>query len=254
MKVLAVIMLMTTVICTVGCNPEEEPNNGGGNNGDNEVEVQVMTSTPQDITSTTTVCGAEATVTEGLILNELGVCWGTSLNPTADGFHLLIENSNGPFACTVTDLEPNTEYHVRAYALYDSEYYYGEDKSFTTDSNGGGGGGNGTYNGHDYVDLGLPSGTLWATCNVGADTPEGCGDYFAWGETETKAIYNWSTYKYCMGEMDELTKYCYQSSWGYNGFVDSLVVLLATTGRVRSAVLSPLSLLGQFALARLLTT
>ena len=39
-------------------------------------------------------------------------------------------------------------------------------------------------NGHEYVDLGLPSGTLWATCNVGADTPEGYGDYFAWGEIE----------------------------------------------------------------------
>ncbi len=40
--------------------------------------------------------------------------------------------------------------------------------------------------GHDYVDLGLPSGTLWATCNVGASSPEEYGDYFAWGETEPK--------------------------------------------------------------------
>ena len=40
------------------------------------------------------------------------------------------------------------------------------------------------YNGHAYVDLGLPSGLKWATCNVGATTPEGYGDYFAWGETE----------------------------------------------------------------------
>ena len=36
----------------------------------------------------------------------------------------------------------------------------------------------------DWVDLGLPSGTLWATCNVGANSPEEYGDYFAWGETE----------------------------------------------------------------------
>ena len=49
-------------------------------------------------------------------------------------------------------------------------------------------------NGHECVDLGLPSGTLWATCNVGATTPEGYGDYFAWGETSTKETYNWSTY------------------------------------------------------------
>ena len=51
-------------------------------------------------------------------------------------------------------------------------------------------------NGHEYVDLGLPSGTLWATCNVGADSPEDYGDYFAWGETEPKSTYNWSTYKW----------------------------------------------------------
>ena len=49
-------------------------------------------------------------------------------------------------------------------------------------------------NGHECVNLGLPSGTLWATCNVGATTPEGYGDYFAWGETATKETYSWDTY------------------------------------------------------------
>lgn len=48
--------------------------------------------------------------------------------------------------------------------------------------------------GHRYVDLGLPSGTLWATCNVGAESPEDYGYYFAWGEIEPKDTYNWSTY------------------------------------------------------------
>ena len=52
-------------------------------------------------------------------------------------------------------------------------------------------------NGHEYVDLGLPSGTKWATCNVGADSPEEYGDYFAWAETEPKSYYEWSTYKWC---------------------------------------------------------
>ena len=83
----------------------------------------------------------------------------------------------------------------------------------------------GNYNGHDYVDLGLPSGTLWATCNVGADTPEGYGDYFAWGETEPKAVYYWDTYKYCEGDLHSLTKYCCDSTYGYNGFVDNLTEL-----------------------------
>ena len=87
-------------------------------------------------------------------------------------------------------------------------------------------GGNGTYNGHDYIDLGLPSGTMWATCNVGAENPEEYGDYFAWGETQSKDVYNWSTYLYCNGDYNQLTKYCTQSVFGFNGFTDNLAVLL----------------------------
>ncbi len=48
--------------------------------------------------------------------------------------------------------------------------------------------------GHMYVDLGLPSGTLWSVCNMGADKPEEFGSYYAWGETSTKSSYNWNTY------------------------------------------------------------
>ena len=67
---------------------------------------------------------------------------------------------------------------------------------------------------HKYVDLGLPSGTLWAACNVGANSPEEYGDYFAWGETEPKNDYRWSTYKYCKGLYSTMTKYCTSSSDG----------------------------------------
>ena len=51
----------------------------------------------------------------------------------------------------------------------------------------------GTLNGHGWVDLGLPSGLKWATCNVGASNPEGYGNYYAWGETSTKSDYSSST-------------------------------------------------------------
>ena len=77
---------------------------------------------------------------------------------------------------------------------------------------------------HEYVDLGLPSGLKWATCNVGATTPEEYGDYFAWGEVEPKTTYNWSTYKYGTAS-DQLTKYCSKSSYGKDGFTDSKTVL-----------------------------
>ena len=78
----------------------------------------------------------------------------------------------------------------------------------------------------DYVDLGLPSGTLWATFNIGANAPEGYGDYFAWGETAPKDTYSWNTYQYCNGSYNTITKYCDYSSCGYNGFTDYLYTLL----------------------------
>lgn len=77
----------------------------------------------------------------------------------------------------------------------------------------------------DWVDLGLPSGLLWATRNVGASSPEDYGDYFAWGETSPKSVYDGSTYRYCNGDDYLLTKYCNKSSYGYNGFTDNLTTL-----------------------------
>ena len=64
------------------------------------------------------------------------------------------------------------------------------------------------------VDLGLPSGNLWATCNVGAINPWNYGNYYAWGETHTKDNYNWKTYKYCNGAYNSLTKYNYDAEYG----------------------------------------
>ena len=77
----------------------------------------------------------------------------------------------------------------------------------------------------DWVDLGLPSGLLWATRNVGATSPEDYGDYFAWGETTPKEVYNWSTYRYCISFSNNLTKYCNNSDYGDNGFADNLTIL-----------------------------
>ena len=79
---------------------------------------------------------------------------------------------------------------------------------------------------HAYVDLGLPSGLLWATCNVGASSPEEYGDYFAWGETTTKSNYDWGTYKWYNGAgIETLTKYNIKNSYGSYGTVDNKTVL-----------------------------
>lgn len=60
-------------------------------------------------------------------------------------------------------------------------------------------------NGYSYVDLGLPSGILWATCNLGAETPESFGDYYAWGETSTKSTYSWPTYRWSQSSPEKYT-------------------------------------------------
>ena len=81
---------------------------------------------------------------------------------------------------------------------------------------------------HDFVDLGLPSGTLWATCNVGADTPEDYGDYFAWGETKPKKSYYLCNYRWCNCNGIGNEKYTkYYSKSGNNGFQDNLSTLEA---------------------------
>ena len=74
-----------------------------------------------------------------------------------------------------------------------------------------------------YVDLGLS--VMWATCNVGADKPEEPGDYYAWGEINTKKSYKESNYKWSKGSDYKLTKYCSDKRNGYNGFTDNKTVL-----------------------------
>ena len=82
------------------------------------------------------------------------------------------------------------------------------------------------YNGYEYIDMG--SGRLWAAHNVGANSITEVGNYYAWAETTPKDEYSWDTYLYSAhknGGPDELTKYCFLSEYGYNGFVDYLTTI-----------------------------
>ena len=94
-------------------------------------------------------------------------------------------------------------------------------------SNTGSDNATGTANGHGYVDLGLS--VKWATCNVGATKPEEYGNYYAWGETEPKTTYDWSTYKWATAtqkkwgwDLETLTKYNTNANYGT---VDNKTVL-----------------------------
>lgn len=89
----------------------------------------------------------------------------------------------------------------------------------------------------EMVDLGLTSGTLWAKTNIGAQSETEAGLYFAWGETaqhegwladKSTHPYDWSEYQYAESDYNELTKYCNNSEYGYQGFTDGKTVLEAT--------------------------
>lgn len=91
-------------------------------------------------------------------------------------------------------------------------------------------------NNHPHmIDLGLPSGTLWACCNIGAEKPEEAGGYFAWGDTcpAPTSHYLYYGYDWYRREYDDknhlidfgFIKYCTDSSEGLNGFVDGKTIL-----------------------------
>ena len=178
----------------------------------------VVTAEVTEITTSSAKSGGEVTNNGGAEVTERGICWGTNANPSLSDNHVAAGAGLGAFNAAMSGLEANTTYHVRAYATNSAGTAYGLDREFVTD------GGGGTI--EEYVDLCLPSGTLWATCNLGANVPEEFGDYYAWGETETKTIFTVGTYKYCNGDFYSLTKYCNDPSYGYNGFTDNLAVLL----------------------------
>ena len=131
MKAIAAIMLMTAAVVVAGCKDPVEPSN------DNDVTIKVTTIAPTNIKINEATCGAEVVVNDLSGLKELGVCWGTTANPTIDNSHLGTTAFDAPFVCTIHDLDAATHYHVRAYVLSGTDCLYGDDKSFTTLSEGG---------------------------------------------------------------------------------------------------------------------
>ena len=142
----------------------------------------VTTTIVTNVTSTTATSGGNVTDDGGATVTARGVCWSTSPDPTIDDNKTTDGNGTGAITSQLTNLTHSTTYYIRAYATNSEGTSYGEQRYFSTLSDG-------MINGHQYVDLGLSSGLKWATCNVGADSPEDYGNYYAWGETETKAEY-----------------------------------------------------------------
>ena len=125
-----------------------------------------------------------------------------------DDFTLLNQTQYIESYIDASNLLKDTTYRMCPYVIILGTKIYKKGTSFSFEKEDEG----------DWVDLGLPSGTLWATGNVVASSPEEYGDYFAWGETTPKEVYNWGTYKWCNGGYNTMTKYCDRS---YYGFVDN---------------------------------
>lgn len=162
----------------------------------------------------------ELSISNSSSTTEQGVCYSSeNEEPTVeDNWVKYGSLYKGTWKGSLSALRSGLKYYYRPYLKVANAVFYGSVKSFTTLG--------------DYVeipeyavDLGLPSGTLWADRNVGADSPEDYGSYFAWGETEPKSTYNWSNYKWCNGSHEQLTKYCTHTSYGSNYFTDGKTTL-----------------------------
>ena len=143
---------------------------------------------------------------------EVGVCFSsTSATPTYADDHTRLGSSVSSYDFTLYELDPGTTYYYRAYVKLDDEVFYGSVKSIMTFGEKPSSPSYTLINGHKFVDLGLPSGLLWARTNVGAASSADDGDYFAWGETESKSYYDWSTYKWGSSSSN-LSKYNYSDN------------------------------------------
>ena len=215
----------------------------------------VMTNDVMQITETTAKCAAKVESDGGAEVTAKGVCWSKEQNPTIDDNKTTEVGGVGEFTSNILDLVPNTKYYVRAYATNEVGTAYGEELSFTTleepetpedpeepetpeepeepetpeepeepeepetpeepeipEDN---------INGYEYVDLGLPSGLKWATCNLGADMPYEIGYYLAWGEHKAKETYsagNSITYGQSLGDISgdieyDAATFLWEATW-----------------------------------------
>ncbi|MBR6715359.1 MAG: leucine-rich repeat protein [Prevotella sp.] len=175
-------------------------NQGGSGNNDNQggsdnPTIKVITGNATNITNNSAMVSGNISGVSLPITATLFYDTSSNLSSSSSTITRVRTNSVGNFTINLTDLKANTTYYYQAACLHDGQYYTGVVKSFNTKESS-----INTINGHEYVDLGLPSGTKWATCNLGASKPEKYGDYYAWGEIETKENFNVDNYEYFQGK------------------------------------------------------
>ena len=155
---------------------------------------KITTSTAVSVTTNSFKAMASVSLNENVkslsVSPEVGVCYSDeNSKPTYSDAHKTLGSSMTDYTINIEDVGPGTTYYYRTYVKLLGEVYYDPNVYSITTLNK-------VINGHKFINLGLPSGLLWAECNVGASSPWEDGDYYAWGETQTKSDYSWSTYKW----------------------------------------------------------
>ena len=176
----------------------------------------VITTAITNVEITTAKGGGNVTADGGAEVTARGLCWATHLEPTIEDSFLVEGAGLGEFTCDITGLNENTRYYVRAYATNSVGTAYGNVTTLKTTDDG-------TIAGIEYVDLGLS--VRWAPFNIGATSPTECGDYFAWGEIETKTEYT---------EANSLTHGIYMDDIGGNPQYDAARAIWGSTWRLPS--------------------
>ena len=195
------------------CDPEE--GNPGGNNGNddnNGLTIEQVTGTWQS--THIMVNDEDMTVEMRITMSADGTGYLDDPNDvfhyTLSGMNVVITPPNGSNSYTFTVESITATEMVMSGSVIPGTDQQVSFKGWFTKVEGGDNPGGDDPSDDAWVDLGLPSGLLWASCNVGATSPEQFGNYYAWGETQPKEIYNWVTYIWCTTyetSLEGFTKY-----------------------------------------------
>ena len=209
MKRTTIFIYLSLFLLTICCEDEKQIIDNPNNNEiivDEGDTIRIDSLFLSQAGSTNAIIGLLISIPDSIDEIECGIEFTTD-STFKDGATQKVKSTgaimeNYPLTVILDNLRPNERYFYRAYYLYKNNYNSGKTKTFKT-----------LPLECSYVDLGLS--VNWATCNIGASSPEELGDYYAWGEISTKETYNWTTYKWKKENSSLLTKYCSIEEYGY---------------------------------------
>ena len=190
-RIITFLSISALFLGIISCNDEKGL--------ETQEKAVAVTGDATEVSTHTAVLSGTANITPGNGEIKVGILYSLEENITSDNSTELFAkelDSHNNYTLTALDLKAGRKYYYCAFVYQGGVWFKGEVRAFNTLA---------IQLVKEYVDLGLS--VNWATCNVGAEKPEDLGDYYAWGETETKNKYNWNTYKWYMSGSPTLAKY-----------------------------------------------